>query len=452
MSKNIPTELGTKPIGPLLLQYALPAIIAMTASSIYNNVDRIFIGQIMGPLAISGLATTFPFMNLSVAVGSMVGVGSSTVISLRLGQKKYGDAQHMLGNSMTLNIIFSILLTIVGLKYIDPVLYLFGATPATLPYAKDYMEIILWGNLVTHCYFGLNAVLRSAGHPTMSMVFTLLSVVVNIILDFLFIFVFGMGIRGAAIATIISQLVSLVLQLRFFINPSQLLHFRAKFFWLKPTLVRQMLAIGLSPFLMNSLASVVVLIVNRSLLKHGGELAIGAYGIINSVLYLFFMVVFGLNMGMQPIVGYNWGAHQNDRVWRTLRLTISLAVAVTTACLLTCELFPEEATRVFTSDPEIVRIASRGFRIVAASMPVVGAQMVLGNFFQNIGHASKSIFMSVTRQLLFLIPLLLVLPDKKGLDGVWLSMLISDVLSFVVAVFMFLWLLHHLNEKNRAHQ
>ena len=446
----IPTELGTKSIGRLLWQYALPAIIAMTASSLYNNVDRIFIGQGVGPLAISGLATTFPFMNLSAALGAMVGVGASTVISVRLGQRDYRTAQFVLGNAITLNIVIGLLFTVACWPWLDHILYLFGASQATIPYAREYMQVILLGNIISHSYFGLNAILRAAGHPRAAMNCTILTVVLNTILDPLFIWGLGMGIRGAAVATILSQGVSLVWQLCIFSRPTELLRLRRGIFRVRPDIVRQTLAIGMSPFLMNSCACLVVLLINRGLRTHGGDYAIGAYGIMNSVMFLFTMVVMGLNQGMQPIAGYNWGAPQNYRVWRVLRYTMLAGTLVTTAGFLIVQFIPHLMVRAFTSDPTISQIAVRGFRITAALFPIVGAQIVIGNFFQSIGHAGKSIFLSVSRQMLFLIPLLIILPRRWGLDGVWASHPISDGISFFAAAGMLWWLVRKVHRKSAS--
>ena len=436
MQQHVPTELGTKPIGALLWQYSLPAIIAMVASSIYNIVDSIFVGQGLGDEAISGMAVASPFMNLSAAFGAMVGIGASTVISVRLGQGKYDEAQHILGNTISLNVVLGVIFTVVCLPFLDEILYLFGASDVTLPYARQYMLIILLGNMVTHLYYGLNAVLRSAGHPRMAMSCTFLAIIINCLLDPLFIFVFHWGIQGVAWATIIAQAIAFCWQLRLFSRPTELLHLRKGIYRLRLDIVRQCLAIGLSPFLMNSCACLVVLFCNNRLLQYGGDMAIGAYGIVNRVVFLFVTIVMGLVQGMQPIVGYNWGARQNDRVFRVLRYGITGATCITLAACLTGELMPAPVIHIFGAGPELTEKAVRAFHFVVAAFPLVGAQMVIGNFFQSIGHAGKSIFLSVTRQMLFLIPLLAVLPQWWGLDGVWLSMPISDSLSFIAAAGM----------------
>ncbi|MCF0198918.1 MAG: MATE family efflux transporter [Bacteroidaceae bacterium] len=452
MKQRTPAELGTQPIGRLLWQYALPSIVAMTASSLYNNVDRFFIGQGVGVQAIAGLATTFPFMNLSAAVGAMVGVGASTVISVRLGQKDVATAKHVLGNTVSVNIILGILFTLLCWWWLDDILYLFGATANDISYARDYMQVILLGNTLTHCYFGLNAVLRAAGRPQSAMMCTLLTVVVNTILDPIFIWWFGWGIRGAAIATILSQAISLAIQLRLLSDKREAMHFCRGIYRPSFPIVRQILAIGMSPFLMNACACLVVGLINNQLERYGGGLAKGAYGIVNGIIFIFIMIVMGFNQGMQPIVGYNWGAKQDERVWRALRLTIIAGTSVTTLGFLVGMLFPRQIVSWFISadDPQVeafMEHAVRGFRIIVCVFPVVGSQMVITNFFQSIGHAAKSMFQSVTRQMLFLLPLLWLMPKAYGLNGVWFAMPMSDTLSAVVTWLMLWWLVWHLKHK-----
>jgi len=467
MAQYIPTELGTRSIPRLLFQYAVPAIIAMTAASLYNIVDSIFIGHI-GPdggwgnsdgMAISGLALTFPLMNIGAALGAMVGVGASTVISVRLGQREYETAQHVLGNTVVLNLILGTLFMVACLMFLDPILAVFGASEATLPYARDYMTVILLGNVISHSYFGLNAVLRSAGHPEKAMYCTILTVVVNALLDPLFIFKtqvtlfgsqvslgLGMGIQGAATATILAQLISLIWQFKLLSNRNEMLHLHRGIYGLRPNIIRQIIAIGMSPFLMNLCACLVVLLINKGMKQYGGDTAIAAYGIVNRVVFLFLMMVMGLNQGMQPIVGYNWGARQNSRVWQTLWLTIACAEVVVVTGFIMGEFFPNTLTHLFTDNQPIIEMADRGFRIDVMVFPIVGAQMVIGNFFQSIGHAGKSIFQSLTRQLLFLIPGLILLPPHLGLDGVWLAIPVSDVLSFFVSVGMLWWLVRKVKD------
>lgn len=436
--ENVPSELGTEPIGKLLLKYAVPAIIAMTASSLYNIIDSIFIGQGVGPYAISGLAITFPLMNLSAAFGAMVGVGGSTILSIFLGQKKYDSAKKVLTNVVGLNVVLGILFMIFSLIFLDPILYFFGASETTISYAREYMHIILIGNVITHLYLGLNALVRASGHPKKAMSATFLTVILNAVLDPLFIFSLDMGISGAAWATIISQTVSLIWVLYIFCNKNEVVHFEGKYISFDKKIIRRALSIGLSPFLMNFAACFVVIIINQSLKKYGGDLAIGAYGIVNRVIFLVIMVVMGLNQGMQPIAGYNFGGGDMTRVKRVLRLTIYAATVITTFGFLVGELLPTFVVSAFTTDEELIALASEGLRITVLAFPIVGFQMVVSNFFQCIGMAGKAIFFSLSRQVLFLIPGLLIFPLFFGAQGVWMSMPISDTIASIVAGVM-LW-------------
>ena len=427
-----PLDLGILPVNKLLGQYAVPAIIAMTASSLYNMVDSIFIGHGVGAMAISGLALTFPFMNLSAAFGAMVGVGASTLISVKLGQKDYKSAQHIFGNVITLTLLLGLLFSAVSLIFLDPILYFFGASAETLPYAREYMEVILLGNVITHGYLTLNSVLRSIGYPRLSMNATILAVIINTILNPLFIYGPDWGIRGSAIATVLAQTISLLWQMKVFNNPKELVHFKRGIYKLKGSIVRDTLGIGMSPFLMNSCACLIVILINRGLGHYGGDLAIGAYGIVNRVVFLFIMIVIGLNQGMQPIAGYNYGAQKYDRVLKVLKVTMLWGTLVTTLGFLVGELMPEWCARAFTTDKELIDISAKGMRIIVMFYPLIGMQMVTTNFFQSIGQAGKSIFLSLTRQLLFLVPLLLVLPQFMGVKGVWLAMPMADAISCIV--------------------
>ena len=441
-------ELGTERIRKLLVQYAVPAIIAMTASSLYNMVDSIFIGHGVGPLAISGLALTFPLMNLAAAFGSLVGVGAATLVSMRLGQRDYDTAGKVLGNVFMLNLIIGVAFSIVTLLFLDPILYFFGASEATVGYAREYMTVILLGNVITHMYLGLNSVLRASGHPRKAMYATINTVVINTVLDPLFIYGFGWGIRGAAIATVLAQVISLVWQFRILSDRRELLHFRRGIYRLHAKIVRDILAIGMSPFLMNLAACFIVILINKGLKEFGGDISIGAYGIVNRVAFFFVMVVMGLNQGMQPIAGYNFGAQQYDRVLRVLKLTAIGATCVTTCGFLLGELMPRLAVSLFTKDAELVRLAAEGMRITFVCFPIIGFQMVATNFFMSIGMAGKAIFLSLSRQLLFLLPGLVLLPPLfdqytqwNGSWGVWCAMPLSDLLASIVA---FLMLMHQL--------
>lgn len=432
----IPTELGTERIGKLLKQYALPAIIAMTASSIYNMVDSIFIGQGVGPMAISGLAVTFPLMNLGTAFGTLVGVGASTLISMLLGQKNYDMANKVFGNAVILNIIISIAFAAIALVFRDPILYFFGASSETIPYAREYIEAILYGNVISHMYFGLNGIVRASGHPRDAMKATIVTVILNTILDPIFIFVLNLGIRGAAIATVISQFVSLCWVLSLFCNKKEVIHFSRGIMHFDRKIANRSLSIGLSPFLMNVAACFVVLLINNQLKRHGGDLAIGAYGIVNRIVFIFVMINMGINQGLQPIAGYNFGAMQYDRVKEVLGMTIKWATMVTTAAFIVGMVCPRAAVSIFTSDEALRDLAARAFRITVCVFPIVGYQIVVSNFFQSIGYAKKAIFLSLSRQLLFLLPFLIILPSFLGTDGVWWSMPASDLIAALVAFVM----------------
>ncbi|MBO5251376.1 MAG: MATE family efflux transporter [Bacteroidaceae bacterium] len=434
--KRNATELGTQPIGKLLMQYAIPAIIAMTASSLYNMIDSIFIGQGVGPLAISGLAITFPFMNLGAAFGAMVGVGASTLISVKLGQRDYDTAQKVLGNVISLNTIIGVVYSIVMLIFLDPILYFFGASADTIVYARDFMEIILLGNIFTHMYLGLNSVLRASGNPQKAMYATINTVIINTILAPIFIYGFHWGIRGAAIATVIAQVVSLIWQFRILTDKNELLHLKKGIYTLKGKIVKNIIGIGMAPFLMNIASCFIVIFINQGLKEYDGDLAIGAYGIVNRLMFICVMIVMGITQGMQPIAGYNYGAQQYHRVNEVLKLAIWGATAMTTITFLIGELIPELAVSIFTTDEGLISRAAEGFRIAVLVFPIVGFQMVTSNFFQSIGMANKAIFLSLTRQLLFLLPCLLILPSFMGAAGIWWSMPISDLVASLVAAIM----------------
>lgn len=447
---NTAAELGTDSIRKLLWKYALPAIIAMTASSLYNIVDSIFIGHGCGALALSGLTVAKPFMDICAAFGSLVGVGASTIVAIKLGEKDYPTASRVLGNVIVMNFILGALVMVVGLVWLDPILYAFGASENTIEYAREYMEIILFGNVLTHIYFGLNNVLRAMGHPKNAMVSTIVAVTVNIILDPIFIFVLDMGVRGAALATIISQAISVVWQMTIFCNPNELLHFRKGIWKLDSYITRRVLAIGAAPFLMNFAHCFVVIIINNQLVRYGGDIALATFGIINRFTFVFAMIVMGLNQGMQPIVGFNYGAQQYDRMLRAFKLTAYCATIVMGLVFLFGELTPVWITEVFTHNQALIDASIKPMRILCCMMLFVGFQMVTGNFFTSIGMSGKSIFLSLTRQVIYLIPLALFLPSLFGtnpIDGVWWSLPISDVTSALTAGIMLFIELSKFNNK-----
>ena len=450
--KSATLELGTKPVGKLLAQYAFPAIIAMIAASLYNIIDRIFIGQIVGPMAISGLAITFPFINLGAAFGAAVGIGASTSISVKLGQRDYETAENILGNTVTLNLIIGSSFGIICLIFLDPILRFFGASDATIPYARSFMEVILAGNVISHMYFGMNAVLRAASKPRQAMTATIFTVLMNIVLDFIFIRLWGWGIRGAAFATVLSQALALCWQMKQFSNQEEILHLKRGIYRLKRYLVENIISIGISPFLMNVCACIVVIFMNNQLVRYGGDMAVGAFGIANSIAMIFVMFIIGLNQGMQPIAGYNYGSQQTDRLMRVLKLTIFAATGIMIVGWLIAHLAPYFCARMFTTDPELIRQAIKAIQINMMMYPLVGFQMVVTNFFQCIGKVKISIFLSLSRQLLFLIPFLVILPQFFKLDGVWASLPSSDLLASLVAAFIIIAYLRRLKSQSVNNQ
>lgn len=447
-NKKATLELGTKPVGKLLAQYALPAIVAMTASSLYNMIDSIFIGQGCGPLAISGLAITFPLMNLMAAFGAAVGVGASTCISVKLGQKDYDTALHIFGNNFSLNLFIGVVFSIISLLFLDPILYFFGASEHTLPYAREYMLVILGGNTIQQLYFGMNAVLRAASKPRQAMMATIFTVVMNVILAPIFIWGFNMGIAGAAWATVIAQTLALVWQCKLFSNKDEILHFKRGTYKFDPTIVKNILAIGMSPFAMNVCACVVVIFINTGLARYGGDMAVGAYGIANKVAFTFVMVNMGLNQGMLPIAGYNYGAQLFGRLMRVLNIAVLAGTIITTTGFLVVQLFPYQCARLFTTDAELINISMRAIKINMLAFPVVGFQMIVTAFFQSIGKAKISIFLSLSRQMLFLLPMLIVLPQFFGVDGIWWSMPIADFVATIVAAVMMFYYMRKFKNQN----
>ena len=447
-NKKAALELGTKPVGALLWQYALPAIVAMVASSLYNIIDRSVIGQVVGPEAIAGLGITFPFMNLSAAFGACVGVGASTCISVKLGQRDYQTAQHLLGNTVTLNLIIGLLFMVVSMAFLDPILRFFGASDATLPYAREFMQVILAGNVITHMYFGMNAVLRASGKPRHAMYSVLFTVGCNIVLVIMFVWWFRWGIRGAALATVVSQSLALCWQMWLFSRPKELLHLKRGIYKLKADLVRNIIAIGISPFLMQATSCVIVIFMNNQFVRYGGDMAVGAYSIANSMVMVFFMFVMGVTQGMQPIIGYNYGAQKFDRMLRCLWLSIAVGTVILLIGWTLSMLFPREIARLFTTDETLLQLSARGLKIDMLVFFVVASQAIITNFFQCIGKVRVSIFLSLSRQLFMLLPMAYVFPLFFELDGVWYSMPASDFVSFAMTIPILMWYLR----KIKAHE
>ena len=414
---------------------------------LYNIIDRAMIGQVVGPEAIAGLGITFPLMNLGAAFGAAVGIGASTCISVKLGQRDYKTAENLLGNTVTLNLIVGFLFMAVCLLFLNPILRFFGASDATLPYAREFMIVILLGNMVTHMYFGMNAVLRAAGKPRHAMYATLFTVGMNIVLVVAFVWWLRWGIRGAALATIASQSMALCWQMKQFSNKNELLHLKRGIYKLKGVLVRNIIAIGISPFLMNATACVVVIFMNNQFVRYGGDMAVGAYSIANSIAMVFFMFVMGMIQGMQPIVGYNYGAEHYNRMFRCLWMTIAVATGILLVGWSLSMTFPNNIARIFTTDASLIELAGRGIRLNMLVFFVVGSQAVITNFFQCIGKVKISIFLSLSRQLILLIPMAYILPFFIGLDGVWFSMALSDFGSFAMTIPVLMWYMKKLKRK-----
>ena len=460
MSKTL--SLGTDNIGKLLFNYATPAIIAMASSSLYHLIDSAFVGHGVGGAAIAGMAITMPIMNIGAAFGAMVGIGAGARISLRLGEGNKRAAEKTLCNAVMLNIIIGFTIMALMLLFLDDILLIFSggrASAETLEYAREFMQIILLGNVTQHLYLGLNDMIRASGNPRKSMAIMLTSVAINLMLNPLFIFKFGWGIRGSAAATVISQVIAFTIALSHFCSKTTFLRFKREAFHFDWKIVGNILSIGLAPFLMNICASTVAAFVNTAMLRYGGmgvhdivpreqgaaDLYVGAYGIVNRVVLLFIMVIQGLNQGMQPIVGYNYGARNFDRVRKVVFMTICCGTAIATLGFALGEIVPNAIAHLFVDSSKggdeqlMVTAAAQGMRLILIMFPLVGFQVVVGGFFQYIGKAQLVIFMSLTRQLLFLLPLLWLLPRTLGAYGVWISMPIADSASILLAAVLFVW-------------
>ena len=432
--------LGEKPIGKLLGQYATPAIIAMAASSIYNIIDGIFIGQGVGPEAIIALGLTMPVMSLTAAFGAMVGVGGSTLMSVRLGQREYETAKKILGNVLVMNVGMGVLLGGLLWLCIKPILRFFGASDMTIGPAYDFMTVILIGNVVTHLYLGLNALLRSTNRPEKAMYATFGTVVLNCLLAPLFIFVFNWGIQGAAAATVMAQFIMLLWQVRLFSDKSDMIHIQRKY--LKPDMkiISQSLSIGMSPFLINLCACLVSVFMTRSLTQYGGDYAVGAFGIANRLLMFIVMFVIGLNQGMQPIAGYNYGAKKYGRVIEVLNKSLVFGTAFTLIGFIVAMFFAEPFCALFAKDePRLIEMSAHAMRILCMFFPLVGLCIIATAFFQSLGKPAISIFLSLTRQLIFILPAIYILPRimaDNPVDGVLYAFPVSDALAFFVAAAM----------------
>lgn len=432
-------ELETKSIGSLLLTYALPAVITQVVASIYNIVDRVFLGQYVGALAIAGLAITMPVMNIIHALGSLVGVGASSRMSIVLGRKDMRWAEKILGNSMLLTFFFGFLFVTGGYLFMDNILELFGASPDTISYAREYMQIVLPGMFFTTMTFNLTGLIRASGYPTKSMWIMAGGAVLNIFLDALFISVLGWGISGAAWATTISMFTTAVIAVSHFITPSSFIRFKRHAWTPKLYIFRNVLLIGLSPFLMNFAASFVVALLNKQLIRFGGDLAVGAYGIVNTYASFLVMFILGLCQGMQPIAGYNYGAGHNHRLRSVYLLTMRVSVIVGTVGALLAMIIPRIILRAFTDSDALLDIGAPAMRYLNVMMPLIAFTITNSQFFQSIDKPWIAITTSLSRQVLFLIPLMFIIPaimvnaGGDGLTGVWVTCTICDVLGAALA-------------------
>ncbi|WP_024614137.1 MATE family efflux transporter [Clostridium sp. Ade.TY] len=436
---NKQTRLGEEKISKLLRVFSVPAIVGMVVNTLYNIIDRMYIGNIkgVGQLAITGVGITMPIMTIILGFGMLVGIGTAARVSLKLGEHDKESAEKHLGNAFTLIVIISILITIVGLIFLDPILKMFGASNATEIYAREYMQIIFIGTIVSMLSFGLNHSIRSDGNPKVAMLSMLIGAFTNIVLDPIFIFVLGMGVRGAAIATVISQIVTTVWILYYFTNGASIIKLKMCNLKLERVIIISIFSIGMSPFSMQVAASVVQVLANNSLKEYGGDLAIGAMTIVSSISMIFLMPIFGLNQGSQPIIGYNYGAKKYHRVKETVKYGAIIATIIVVCGWLVVEITPEVLIRIFNSDPSLVNIAKNGIRIYLFMLPVIGFQIISSNYFQSIGKAKISMFLSLLRQVILLIPCLLILPKIFGLNGIWLSGAISDGLSSLITGILF---------------
>ena len=443
-------ELETKSIGSLLYKFSIPAVIGMLVNALYSVVDRIFIGQGVGSMALSGVAITFPITNIIMGVGMLVGGGSAAVVSIKLGQKKQEDAEKIVGNAFFLMVILSIFVSLLGLVFLEPILKMFGASVDTMPYAKTFASILLAGAILQNVGFGLNQIIRSEGDPKTAMITMLIGAVLNIIMNPIFIFVLKLGVAGSALATIVSQAVCSVWIFRYFTSKS-LLRLKKCNLKLQKHIIMEIMSIGVSPFIMQIAASVVTIIINTSLVTYGGDLAVGAFSLISCIAMLILMPAFGVNQGAQPIIGYNYGAKNIQRVKKTLFYSIVVNTMISAIGWLLLELFPVQIIKIFNKeDVELINIASNGLKFYLMSFCLVGAQAACVNYFQSVGKAMTSMLLSLLRQVVLLIPMVLILPHFFGLQGVWFSGPISDFTSSVIAALFILIEIKKLRQPSAA--
>lgn len=428
-------EMGNQPIAKLLWKYFVPSFVGVFVNSLYNIVDRIYIGQGVGSLALAGLSVVFPIMIIGAAFGMMVGIGSGVRVSINMGRNDFARAEKVLGNGFSLMIIVSVFYTIMGYLLKDDMLRWFGVTGATYDYAQEYLNIVIAGGIFQTIGFGLNNIIRSEGNARIAMYSMLISAGINIVLDPIFIFGFNMGVKGAAWATLISMFALSVWVLNHFIKGHKaVVKLYAKNMHIDWRIVKYIVAIGISPFTMQVANSAVQAIFNNKLITYGGDLAVSALGIINSVSMMVVMSIVAITMAAQPIIGYNFGALQFARVKETLRLEIIYATLISVCAWICVMLFPGFIVKLFnTNDPKLLEIGVNGIRIFLFMLPIVGFQVVAGNYFQAVGKATTALFLTLLRQVIALIPLLFILPGIFGLNGVWGAMPVADIFSASIA-------------------
>ena len=433
------TELGTESVRKLLMKYALPGIIAMTAMSLYNMVDSIFIGHGVGALALSGLTVAKPFMDICAAFGTLVGVGASSLVAIKLGEKDYRSANDILANVIILNVILGAIIMVVGLFWLDPILYAFGASEATIVYAREYMEIILLGNILTHIYYGLNSMLRSVGHPRISMYATILAVSLNIILDPIFIFGFDMGVRGAAFATIVSQAVSAVWVLSFLLGKKTKLRIKKENLLPSTKILLPVLALGISPFVMSATEAVINVAFNSSLQKYGGDIAVGAMTICTTVFQMVWVPAQGIGQGAQPIISYNYGARNGSRVKQAFKAFLIICFSYIFVFGMIIELFPQFFIKIFNDNPELMEQATWAIRLYGCALVFFGIQMAVQQTFIALGKAKASLFIACLRKVILLVPLIYILPNffENKVFAVFLAEPVSDAISITTASVVF---------------
>lgn len=431
-------SLETEPVGRLLVKYALPAIAGMVVFSLYNVVDSIFIGQWVGEYALAGLAVAFPVMNLSAALGSLLGVGGAALCSIRLGEKNIAGAERAFGNVVTLGVIFGVVFGGGSALFLEPILTAFGASEQTMPYAYQFMLVTQLSAPVTYAFLNLTHIMRSTGYPNRALAALCLSVCVNVVLAPIFIKVLGLGITGAALATLCAQLSGLFFVVQHFCSKKSTVHFERGIYRPRAETVLPIISIGIAPSLLNACGCAVAVVINRQLLAFGGDLAVGAYGIFARVMILLAMVVVGLTQGAQPVVGFNHGAGHYNRVRRTFMLTFLVGSAISTTGFLVCEIFPRQIALAFTDNEQLIAFSVQALRIGAAAFAFVGGQIVVNNFFQSIGRGKTAAVLSTTRQLIFLVPGVLALPHFFGQNGVWWSLPLADILSVVLTAVVFI--------------